>query len=288
MKRNTINWMTILMVVGFMTMMASVLSIMSSCTNSNEDDFNASLENVGKGKYFDQLVGTTWVYHSSRNYDKNGNITNEWDFSKNSTYMTTYDVYYMFRSDLVYDMSSYGYGEYEMYVDQPNKQKTSVSMWEYHTKNDSIRFQSYSGKIVKLTSNELVIRGNFSDTSGYFEKKFEKAGERIHYLDDNSGNGNNGGGNGSSTDPPYVTDFTFTATKTSITVKFMCSERPNSATISYGESSANKTLSTSIAGKQVSATATGLKSGTKYYFKCKVSNQNGSSTSDGWSAITNF
>ena len=96
------------------------------------------------------------------------------------------------------------------------------------------------------------------------------------------------GGGTSSGDAPYVTDFTFTATKTSITVKFMCSERPNSATISYGESSANKTLSTSIAGKQVSATATGLKSGTKYYFKCKVSNQNGSSTSDGWTAITNY
>lgn len=131
--------------------------------------------------------------------------------------------------------------------------------------------------ISSLTSSSMIL----VDSDGKDTRYFSKVAYR-EIEDDAHGGGTSYG------DAPYVTDFTFTATKTSITVKFMCSEKPNSATVSYGESSATKTLSSSITGKQVSATATGLKSGTKYYFKCTVSNQNGSSTSDGWSAMTNY
>jgi len=106
--------------------------------------------------------------------------------------------------------------------------------------------------------------------------------------DDNSGTGSGSGGSGSTGDAPYVTSFDFTATKSSITVKFMCSERPTNATIKYGTSSPTSTASSSISGKQVSATVSGLKSGTKYYFKCTVKNSYGSSTSDTFSAITNY
>ena len=106
---------------------------------------------------------------------------------------------------------------------------------------------------------------------------------------DNSGNeSNDGGDNNQSNDAPYITSFSFTATKTSITVKFMASERPTSASVKYGENSANKTISSNISGKQISATATGLKAGTKYYFKCTVKNSYGSSTSDSFAAITNY
>ena len=113
------------------------------------------------------------------------------------------------------------------------------------------------------------------------------------YSDDDNGNGG-GSGSGSGSDggsdgeAPYVTSFSFTATKSSITVKFMCNEKPTSATVKYGESSATKSVSSSITGKQVSATASGLKAGTKYYFKCTVKNSYGSSTSDEYSAITNY
>lgn len=136
--------------------------------------------------------------------------------------------------------------------------------------------------ISSLTPSSMILDDSNGNITRYFSK--------VTYweIGDETPGGGNGGGNGSSTDAPYVIDFDFTATKNSITVKFMCSEKPNSATISYGESSATKTLSSTITGKQVSATATGLKPGTKYYFKCKVSNQNGSSTSDGWTAITNY
>lgn len=109
------------------------------------------------------------------------------------------------------------------------------------------------------------------------------------YSDDDSGNGDgNGDNSGNDGEPPYVTSFDFTATKSSITVKFMCNERPSSATVKYGTSSPSSTTSSSISGKQVSATVSGLKSGTKYYFKCTVSNSYGSSTSDTFTAITNY
>jgi hypothetical protein len=84
-------------------------------------------------------------------------------------------------------------------------------------------------------------------------------------MDDN-GTGNDD--NHSDGDAPRIISFTYTATKNSITVKFMATDKPTSATIKYGESSATKSLSSSITNKQISATARGLKSGTKYYFKC--------------------
>ena len=104
-----------------------------------------------------------------------------------------------------------------------------------------------------------------------------------------SGGSSGGGGSGGETgEAPRIISFDYTATKTSITVKFMATERPSSAKIKYGESTASRSLSTSISGKQISATATGLKSGTKYYFSCTVSNSYGSTDSDGWTAMTNY
>ena len=123
-------------------------------------------------------------------------------------------------------------------------------------------------------------------------------GKSVRPVTGNPGGGNSGGNSGESSDggesggstgdAPYVIGFNFTATKTSITVKFMCNERPTSATIKYGTSSPTRTASSSVSGKQVSATVSGLKSGTKYYFSCTVRNSYGSSTSDSFPAITNF
>lgn len=108
------------------------------------------------------------------------------------------------------------------------------------------------------------------------------------FSNDNNSNDGNNGGNNESNEPPYITSFTYTATKSSVTVKFMCNERPTSASVKYGETSATKSVSSTISGKQVTATASGLKAGTKYYFKCTVRNSSGSNVSDEWPAITNY
>lgn len=98
---------------------------------------------------------------------------------------------------------------------------------------------------------------------------------------------NNSGENNSFGEAPNVTSFDYTATSNSLTVKFYTDERPTSASVYYGENSATKSAGTpTIASKQVSVTVRGLKSGTKYYFKCIVRNEYGSSTSDGWPAMT--
>ena len=110
----------------------------------------------------------------------------------------------------------------------------------------------------------------------------------------NSGNGGDdngygGGGNGGSSNSDlYFTNFNFTATKTSISVKFYVNERPTSGTIYYGTSSASKSLSTTVAGKQLSAKASGLKAGTKYYFKCVAKTSSGSITSEEYPAMTEY
>ena len=142
----------------------------------------------------------------------------------------------------------------------------------------------YRDKVISLTDNSMRLTMSYYEGDGYVD--FVK----VPYQDGNyKGGGNSGGGGGSSSgDIPYITSFTFDATKTSITVKFMCSERPTSAIVKYGTSSASSTISSSISGKQVSATVTNLKAGTKYYFNCTVRDDYGSSTSDTFSAITNY
>lgn len=132
-------------------------------------------------------------------------------------------------------------------------------------------------KVTTLNSSELVLVD--------YDDGEERTFSRTSYTE---AGGNTGGGGSTGGDVPYVTSFDYTATKSSITVKFMCSERPTSATVKYGTSSATKSISSSISSKQVSATATGLKAGTKYYFKCTVKNSNGSSTSDEFPVMTNY
>lgn len=107
-----------------------------------------------------------------------------------------------------------------------------------------------------------------------------------------SGPGYSGGGSsspdsGSEGYAPEVTGFDYTSTKNSIKVTFQTDSRPSSASIYYGENDANKSAGgVNIIGNSVTANVSGLKSGTKYYFKCVVKNSYGSTTSDGWPAST--
>lgn len=133
-------------------------------------------------------------------------------------------------------------------------------------------------EVLTLNSSELIIKDNY-DTR-YFT--------RTSYKE--SGSGGNSGGGASSGEAPYVIGYDFIATKTSITYKFDCSERPTSATVKYGKTrtSLNSTASVKISDKRVTATVSGLSSGTEYYFQCTVTNGYGSSKSDIVKAVTNY
>ncbi|MBD5275392.1 MAG: hypothetical protein HDS37_04745 [Bacteroides sp.] len=103
------------------------------------------------------------------------------------------------------------------------------------------------------------------------------------------GSSDNSGSTGSS-EELYQTNFTFTATTSKITVNFYFSDRLSSATIKYGTtSSCSSSKSASVSAKCASATISGLKAGTKYYFKCTAKSSAGKScTTDVYPAITNY
>lgn len=145
-------------------------------------------------------------------------------------------------------------------------------------------FWGVTHSIESISSSDMVLM-DMGSNDGYYDKYYFS---KVTYTEGNSGGSGGDGGSSGGGDKPYVTNFNFTATKTSITVKFMCSERPTKATIKYGTSSPSKTVSSTISAKQVSATVSGLKSGTTYYFNCTVSNDKGSSTSETFPAITNY
>lgn len=137
-------------------------------------------------------------------------------------------------------------------------------------------FFGASNVVKSVTSTSMILENEDGDL--YFTK--------TSYQETPGGSsGNEGSSNGN---VPYVIDFNYTATKTSITATFTCSERPTSASVKYGTTSANKTTGVSINGKQVKAIVGGLTAGTKYYFKCTVRNDYGSSTSDEWPAMTEY
>lgn len=150
-----------------------------------------------------------------------------------------------------------------------------------HITGAVMQFIDFYNYIDELNNSEMILRSrtDYRPSTRYFTK--------IPYTGIGSDGGNNEGGSNKG-EPPYVTDFSYTATKTSITVKFMATERPTSATIRYGSSSATSKISESIINKQISATASGLKAGTKYFFKCTVTNAYGSTTSAEYPAYTNY
>lgn len=113
-------------------------------------------------------------------------------------------------------------------------------------------------------------------------------GNLVRAVYGSSGSSGGTGGGSSSTESLYFTNFNYTATQTSVTVKFYTNERASSATIKYGEYSASSSTSATITNKEISATIRGLKRGTKYYVKCTARNSNGSVTSDEYPVMTNY
>lgn len=132
----------------------------------------------------------------------------------------------------------------------------------------------------------------FSDNdafgSGSVQYGYRNTGTSVRAV-----NGTSGSGGGSSTDDGgaetlYFTNFNFTATQTSVTVKFYTNERATSATIKYGKSSPSTSVSATITNKEICATIKGLTKGTKYYVNCTARNSVGAKTSDTFPITTNY
>lgn len=107
------------------------------------------------------------------------------------------------------------------------------------------------------------------------------------------GSGNNSGGGSSGSgdvEDFYETNFSSTEYTNKITVNFYFSDRVSSATIKYGTtSSCSSSKTATVSAKSAYATITGLKPGTKYYFKCVAKSKSGQScTTSTYPVMTNY
>lgn len=269
-------------IVSKIMLTAMVISMMVSSCHKTENSESSAGRNYSdyEKRMVSQLTGTSW------RYDKYVRV---YSSEKEEIVYTTGIL--TFSDDEIFHMRDLGRQSENMrytadgswYFKDDKLYMTFIAppgvSWTASEKGNLIAIIGIGNTITSVTPTSMVWHDyGIIDDVRYFTK--------VNYTE--GGGNTGGGGNSSNGDAPYVTSFDFTATKSSITVKFMCSERPNSATVKYGTSSANTTVSSSIIGKQVSATATGLKAGTKYYFKCTVKNEYGSSTSDEFYAITNY
>lgn len=260
----------------------TLVSALFGCGKDDDDDVanNNSNQDV---KYEEMLMGTSWKQekfvsgdHGEKEERHNGIMTFGYDHK-----------YYLIGIDDKYDAEgtwAVKDGIIKTSIKYQNSGMTPASF-----RVSALLFSGYTlDRIGLLTDTKLRLLWITEDeTYKYWRTDYYK----VPYQEGTNhdwGSSDDGSGSSSAGEAPYVTSFTFSATKSSITVKFMCNEKPTSATVKYGESSATKSVSSSITGKQVSATASGLKAGTKYYFKCTVKNSYGSSTSDEYSAITNY
>ena len=239
--------------------------LLSSCSKDDDD------------RSFNMILGT-WHYWHYAEFNLDGSIIQEFPITGYS--------YFTFKNENYKDDPS----KYLCISDDVYTNETYSYQWYWTYKDNYIYGTAVNGEIFNIDQYEMILKKKFDNGTGYSLNYFKKAIEPEHNFKSggiNPGGGDNPGGGGSSSgDEPYIYNFNYTATKNSITVKFMSSQRPKSATIYYGESSATKSLTTDISAYQLSATAKGLKSGTKYYFKCKVKTDNGTVTSEEYPAMT--
>ena len=137
--------------------------------------------------------------------------------------------------------------------------------------------------IYKLTSSELRIRAGFFSDDERREYIFTRSTQTPY---DDSGNENAGAS-------PEIGFYDFSATKSSITVRYQIFNKDeaniNNARIYYGTSSnPTSSVSANVTGVYITATITGLSKGTEYYVKCRAVGNGGSTTTDVTKCITNY
>lgn len=278
-KKNLRNLLSIMMV-------AVVSYFIVSCGDDDEKiGYYSGIQTPNNGNsssmdatYENQLTGTSWKQSSCAIYYSNGDVE-----TKISNAIVTYSSNHVW---YIIGISGYnGWGTWKV--------ENGVIEWDATGNNGGMNNPSFRGilvasnfgprKIVSLTDNKmrLVWPNNDKDWVEYTRVSYQEP------SDAGSGSGTSGG-SGSSTESLYFTNFNYTATQTSVTVKFYTNERASSATIKYGEYSASSSASATITNKEVSATIRNLKKGTKYYVRCTARNSNGSVTSDDYPVMTNY
>ena len=153
----------------------------------------------------------------------------------------------------------------------------------YYGSETLINFEAYAFRFANWEKDDKI--------SFYPEGMSRYYGLSIRPVSSKNDGGSNGENDNEDTgEAPQIVNYTFTSTQNSITVKFYTDVSITKATIKYGTSatSVSKSTTETVASHCATATVKNLKSGTKYYFKCTVKNNYGSTTSDVYPAMTNY
>ncbi len=255
----------------FVTSMVVLLCSMClvSCGEDDEEEYISPQDQ----EMINKLSGTSWKYYKQSYIQSSGTVKYK-DIDKNRkiTFANDGTLYF-------FDLDKNEYGRDVFTATWTVKDGVIINKREPEYSSREIGYLlgaiglGIPWTILSLSSSELIV-----DDDVYI-----KYFSRTSYTEGPSS------GSGSSSGSMEFVNFTFTATQSSVTVKFYTSERAKNATIKYGLYSANTSVSgVEIANKQISATIKGLSRGTKYYVKCTAYYDGGSITSDEYPVITNY
>ena len=247
--------------------------------DANEDQGGGSPGEIRNPSELERkLFNTSWIEYKYEVY-KNGTRTL---INTNSNYPLYFSSERFNESSNAYKLIYKG-----LSLDGPLQERTGL--W-YGTEDDFYLTASsaglpYSCRVAALTSTNLQLVKEY-DSDGKIEKD-------VWSFKKNTWNPNGNGGNTNADGAPRIGFYDFTATRTSITVRYQIFNKSeaniSSATIYYGTSSnPSRSVSASIVGNYITATISGLSKGTEYYVKCKATGGGGSTTTDVVKCITNY
>ena len=247
-------------------MIALIISIsLVSCDgdDDNDADSNLSESQLRDLRITEQLKGTNWKLIDEKIGGKSVNYL-ETGIVGFGTELYTFDDTY----ELFINGERVGY----WYINDEEVRTNLTDVEAFYKGYYWGQFGLKMGTpIVTLSDSRLVI-GDLDGDAWYYNRDYS--------------NSPGGGGNSSNIAPEFY-NFTYSTTQNSITVNFYTDPKASSATVYYGENSPSKSVSATIANKQITAKITGLKKATKYYIKCTAKNSYGSTTSDTFTLMTN-
>lgn len=293
MKTNRIWNLAVMIVVGIFTSIT-----LTSCPDGPDDpiDNDEDKDNVVNEYKVKQLIstlkGSTWRMTSTVASVPNASLR---------VYFTD-QVYAEGKNDNDEDFKWF-------YINTDGDEKDGFWGYEYSSFNNNYFFDFYIGKLKSdgSISSSLSLREKYGVVlSDYYFDHISVSTNKVEinepgynpytitFIKEGNGNlingGSSGSGGSSNSGDFYETNFNSTEYTTKIKVDFYFSEKLSSATIKYGTtSSCSSSKSATVSGVCATATISGLKSGTKYYFKCTAKSKNGESCTTGvYPAMTNY
>lgn len=164
--------------------------------------------------------------------------------------------------------------------------------WTGTYKGSSTMYRS-SYSLTFTSSRKVVDWSTCDDGLAIRPVTTASADTQVSDNDDNTDSGSIGGSTTTSYEKPSVGFYNFTAGYTTLKVQYKIYNKDKakvtSAKIYYGTSSnPTKSKTATVSGVMITGNISGLKRGTTYYVKCKVTGKGGTTTTSATKCITNY